>query len=195
MFCIFDLLTKGIFVKLRFILIPIIFFSLGFFGFLLHKKILIIEFAWPNSLQQSSFLPQEQQKKVTLFYVQDKQFESEEVTIMWQLSNVCANSKLLGNNWLGLLFDERVISEPCSVQEVLVNELGTELYISFDRNFLKKAWSIDKKWRVIESLLKTVRQALGQVQAIYFLVNFEGMQDAHLDFTQPWPIEGFCEEA
>lgn len=178
-------------VRLQFIFIYIFFLSLGFFGFLLHKNILVVEFFWPSSIQQKVLMPRELQKKVLLFYPHHEQFESEEKVMMWQQENLSLMAKHLSNLWFALLFDEGIFAQSYNVQEVLVNELGTELYISVDKNFLHKAWSIAAKWRLVESLLKTIKYACPQIQGIYFLVNFEVMQDTHLDFSHLWPIDGF----
>ena len=56
---------------------------------------------------------------------------------------------------------------------------------------MSKEWSILKKFKTVECLLKTLRGAGVCAHGLAFLVNHQYMNDFHLDFSQVWPLSGF----
>jgi hypothetical protein len=44
---------------------------------------------------------------------------------------------------------------------------------------------------LIEGLLKTLRENDIKIQRIHFLLHHQPLVDYHLDFSHPWPLEGF----
>jgi hypothetical protein len=91
------------------------------------------------------------------------------------------------------MVEEKIISKAISVQSAMLSPAGHELYISFNRNPLKKEKSTYEKWMFIEGLLRTVRENKIVVQAIHFLIHHQPINDHHLDFSKSWPLVGFLE--
>ena len=59
------------------------------------------------------------------------------------------------------------------------------------QNIPWQEWPIIQKWHLIESLLKTIKESELGIKFINLLVNNKPLEDTHLSFIQPWPIEGF----
>ena len=97
----------------------------------------------------------------------------------------------LTTSWLHLMLDENFINKFTKVQNVMLDHSGTELFISFDTNFLAKQHSIAQKLDIIESLLKSIRDNIPNINTARILVRHVPMQDTHLDFNRPWPVNGF----
>jgi len=78
-----------------------------------------------------------------------------------------------------------------TVQTVLLSTSDQVAYLSFDSDPLSKESSTFDKWMLIEGLLKTIRENSVRLQQIQLLVHHQLMQDPHLDFSKPWPVDGF----
>ena len=83
------------------------------------------------------------------------------------------------------------------VLDIVRNEFKEECGCEFDQNisfdqlpFLRE-WSIQKKWQLLDGLSRTISACELEIQSLAFLVRHETMQDDHLDFSQPWPVDGF----
>ena len=131
-------------------------------------------------------------KRVNLYYWQKPRFSFEAIPIVLQ-KNKGENIKRLTSMWLDLLFDEKILDCMIVVEAVLETESGQDVFISFDRSPFSSSWSSFKKWMLIESLLKTIREFITEISTVTFLVKHKPMIDDHLDFSFSWPIEGFLE--
>lgn len=96
------------------------------------------------------------------------------------------------NSWLSFLHEEHIMKKRVTAHAVLISANGNDLFISFDRNPLQKESSIYEKWMWIEGLLKTIRAQGIKIAHVHFLVHHQPLQDAHLDFENPWPIAGYA---
>ena len=165
----------------------------GFFVFLYQKKILIFEISWPSSTIQVQTKEHEKKRTVNIYYPgEDQAFEYDSFDFVETKDALSLSIKTVLARWFSVLAQEGVIDVSCMVDEILMNEAKTELYISCNKSFLNKSWSIHKKLMLCESLLKTVREAFSRINMVWFLVQNTMLEDPHLDFSQGWPIEGFC---
>lgn len=128
-------------------------------------------------------------KKISLHYFHHAKWHSEQQELLWSHNNT-KNAQQLINAWLTLLDEERVTTKKIALQSALLSQSHT-LYISFDHNPLAKEDTIFKKWMFIEGLLKTVRKNNIAIQHVHFLVQHQPLIDYHLDFSMPWPVQGF----
>ena len=110
--------------------------------------------------------------------------------MMWRKS-ITDNIQHLTTNWFSFLYEERLMRKRVTVELASFCSQGSELYLSFDQSPFEKEWSTSKKWHLIEGLLKTISASGVPVRYILFLVGHRIMEDMHLDFSQPWPIEGY----
>ena len=130
-------------------------------------------------------------KTVILDYFHHDKWKTETQEHLWTESDA-KNLIQLINAWLTLLDEEHITPKKTTVQSVLISPSSTA-YISFDHNILSKEDSIFKKWMVIESLLKTIRSNTIVIQNVQFLMHHQILNDAHLDFSSPWPLNGFMQ--
>ena len=77
------------------------------------------------------------------------------------------------------------------VQTVLLSASDQVAYLSFDSGPLSEESSTFDKWMLIEGLFKTIRKNNVPLEQIQLLVHHQLMKDPHLDFSKPWPIDGF----
>ncbi len=128
-------------------------------------------------------------KNIKLFCFQNNKYKRENVEIIFS-DNIEENIQKIVSNWLDFLQEEKII-EKVNLQNSFVSLSLQELYLSFDRPILSSELPTFEKLVIIESLLKTLRDNDIKLSKIYFLINNQEMVDAHLDFSNPWPIEGF----
>ncbi|MFA5075002.1 MAG: hypothetical protein WC436_02755 [Candidatus Babeliales bacterium] len=177
------------------IFLLLISFIFGLFFFFIQKEWLIIQ--TPIFCDKKKILLKEAinnsvvvKRKIKFFYFKDDKILIEESDFVW-LADESENLKYLINNWLCFLHSEHIISKKILVESVCASEVNQTIYISFDKSPLDKDWSVLKKWNFIESLLKTMRDVVSSFKFAIFLIKHQQMKDDHLDFSQPWPIEGF----
>lgn len=129
-------------------------------------------------------------QQVTLWYVHQNQWKNEKTELLWS-SNVSENISQLISSLLLIFEEEQLLDKKTTVQSVTLSSDHMTAFISFDRAPLAKQASIYAKWMMIETMLKTVRENGIKIQNIQFLTNHQPMQDAHLDFSNRWPLAGF----
>ena len=141
--------------------------------------------------QQHANVNKSYKKKVALFYTKNNKQQHEERELLW--SSITDDAALtLVQAWLALLEEEEIFSKKITLQQAAVSASGDELLLSFDQPPFDKDASAFKKMILLEDLLKTLRAAFGgAIKKIRFLVNHKPLQDLHLDFSQPWPVDGF----
>lgn len=153
-----------------------------------------IIFRSPLGLSSHNFAHHPVEKKqVTLFYWHHEQWKHEKQEILISQHHG-KNMYQLINAWLLLLDEEGIMYKKVTLQSALLSPTGHNAYLSFDRNPLAKEESAFDKWMWIEGLLKTVRENKIPLQHIQFLVHHQALHDQHLDFSKPWPIQGFMNE-
>lgn len=156
-----------------------------FYG--IYNDFIIIRF--PLKTIPTALTTNAQKKNFKLFYWFQDKWHTEEKELLAQ--NTVKTLTYLVTSWLALLEDERVMDKKVSVQSVLTDALGTEAYISFDRNPFSKESSTYQKLMWIEGLLKTIRENGIPLKNIRFLVHHRPLQDQHLDFSSAWPLTGY----
>jgi len=176
------------------IFLSILLFIFGFLFFAFYNNWIVLFLPSYNvaTLGKSKNFAQER-VDVDLHYWNNKQWNKEKVNLLWCQENNADNIKYLINGLLNLLEEEKVAKDRVGVlQNVLISSSGQQAYLSFDRNpFAQDKNSTHDKLMLIESILKTIRENNIKIQGVYFLVNHHVMQDYHLDFSKPWPINGF----
>lgn len=98
----------------------------------------------------------------------------------------------LVTNWLTVLDEEAVVDKPCLLQMLARMPSSQEFIVSFDRSLYTKESATYDKWMLTETLLKTLKSAGLPLQTVRLLVHHTPLDDDHLDFSCPWPGNGFC---
>lgn len=132
-------------------------------------------------------------KEIMLSFWHNHTWHQEKKELLWY-EDIGTNVQNLINNLLTLLEEEHITRTKVSVQSVLITPSGRTAYVSFDH----APWTQEEptyiKWLLIESILKTVRDANEDLETIHFLINHALCEDQHLDFSKAWPITGFYKQ-
>jgi hypothetical protein len=162
----------------------------GILFFLIQRKWLIIHFTF-NPKELIAIHPQHEasRKTIKLFYKKGEKWLHEQTNIVWDEENTAQNTKFLVKQWLLTLQEEHIINPHVSLESIATSTPGSEAYISFDQSLFLPDISIIKKWLIIESLIKTIHYAALPLNSFMLLVHHQPMEDDHLDFSQPIPIQ------
>lgn len=161
---------------------------MGLILFALQQKWIIINLP----TQEKSLLPATttHKKNCKFFYFYNNAWHTENSVLIWS-ENKTENLSLLVNQWLALAFDEKIIKKKTALESVCVSE-QQELLLSFDRSILHKEASTYEKLMVVEGLLKTIRENEPSIKKVRILVHHQPLADYHLNFINPWPMQGFA---
>jgi len=162
-------------------------FTLGLILFALQQKWIIINL--PIHEKKLMVATTTHKKNCKLFYFHNGAWHTETSMLIWS-ENAADNLTLLVNQWLSLATEEKIIKKKTVLESACVSEQH-ELLLSFDRSFLYKEASTYEKLMVVESLLKTIKENEPAIKKVRILVHHQPLADYHLNFTNPWPIEGF----
>ena len=150
--------------------------------------------SYHHDIAQQKAISHIKRTPITFHFYKDDTWHTESNELLWS-QDVAHNIRYLINSWLSFLDEEHVMRKKVLVTHVLISSNGSDAYLSFDRNPLNKEASTYAKWMWIEGLLKTLRAQHITIPNIYFLVHHQPLQDAHLDFDNPWPIQGYLAQS
>jgi len=156
--------------------------------FAVYNQLILFRAPWA-SFNIISSLEIIQKKEIIYYYFHGDKWKTEKQEMLWS-DTVEKNIVHIVNAWLVLLDEERIIEKKITVQSALMSSAQC-VYLSFDNNILGKHETIFKKWMLIEGLFKTIALNNIPVVQVQLLVHHQLLQDAHLDFSLPWPIHGF----
>lgn len=162
--------------------------TFGLILFLIQSFFVII----PRSNMQMQFIERSVQKRIVqlVFYLPNKKI-SESVVLIMEEDSPVQQITLILQKWFMMIFEEGYHDRLINLQAVLIDEVTKTCYLSFDQNPFKKESSTQARWLFMESLLATIRLQKYQIQTVCVLVNHQQIDDAYLDISIPWPIQGF----
>lgn len=163
----------------------------------------ILTFAWYNNWIILNFpaktTPQEHitehsitKKEVPFFFFKNNAENCEKKELLWSTKTE-KNIQLLVQTWLTLLDEEELLAKKSSLQIVSLNQNKTTAFISFDRPPFNDESPTFKKLIAFETLLKTIRTSIPFLKSVQFLTHHQIINDYHLDFSRPWPVDGFLQ--
>ncbi len=173
----------------QYLVISLVTLVIGMLFYGLYNELIIIRL--PSKKGGSIIEHSTSQRKTTkLIYWNNSSFVTEEkgVLISTDLTTTLYN---LIMSWLTLLEEENPRQKKVSVQSIMLDKTGTELFLSFDRNPLTKELSTYQKLCWIEGLLRTLALQNLPIKTVQFLVHHKPLNDPHLDFSHAWPITGY----
>jgi hypothetical protein len=178
--------------KISYIVLILFFLSCGMLIFALTRGWIVIKFPEKyNYAQNYSTLPMGK-KSVKLYFWHNNKWQHETVQLIWS-QDQSKNLEYLINNWLSLLDEEQIIDKKVELQAALLTQ-SNYCYLSFDRSLFGKESTTHEKLLIVQGLFKTIKENGINLQGIHFLVQHQPMIDAHLDFSNPWPLSGFVGE-
>lgn len=161
---------------------------IGMLLFAYHKEIIIINIG--NQLSSSAPIATAQKKNISFFYWLNDEWHTEQIQLILS-DSTAINMQQLVSRWLQLIHEEKIIRKKTHLQTATLSFDQQELLLSFDRLPWNKESNTFDKWMTIEALLKTIKQAEPTIKRVRFLMHQQPMNDTHLDFINPWPINGF----
>jgi hypothetical protein len=172
----------------NYIILCVAAFITGLLLFAYHKEYIIFNFH--RKLNNESFQASVQKQTIPIHFWHQNEWHSDQVSLLFS-DDSTANMQQLVSRWVQLLNEEKIIKKKVALESVAITFDKQELIISFDKIPWNKEWNTYDKWMTVEGLLKTVKEVDRSIKKVRFLVNQQLLQDIHLDFTNPWPIEGF----
>lgn len=154
--------------------------------FLYQKQYIIFNIPGPIDISPVKA----QKKQIEFFFFQEETIRNETQPVIFT-DIPEQNMHLVVSRWLEIAFDEKIISKKITLQSAIASYDSKELYLSFDSLLWNKESSTFYKWTIIEGILKTIKNLGCGITGVHFLINHQIMYDYHLDFTNPWPIDGF----
>lgn len=164
--------------------------AIGILLFTWHKEIIILNLG--HTLSKQETVKASQKKNVQFFYWLNDEMHSEKIQLIFSDTSAI-NMQQLVSRWLQLIYEEKTIRKKVLLQTATLSFDQQELIVSFDRVPWNKENNTFDKWMAIESLLKTIKQADPTIKKVRFLINQQPINDIHLDFINPWPINGFID--
>lgn len=105
--------------------------------------------------------------------------------------NPAETIQTIAHLYFRVLDDEEIIKNDVTVQSVVLHANKQIAFISCNQTPFDAQNNTRQKLMVIEGLLKTLRKNNIAVPSIQLLVNHQPLEDDHLDFTIPWPLQGY----
>ena len=173
----------------NYIIISLISFISALLFCALYNQWIIISIPSAHKKEASEKISSFYKKEITLHFFNQNRWHTEKQELLWS-DKITKNAHQLINAWLSLLDEECITPKKITLQAALLSHSGT-LYISFDHYPFTKEDIIVKKWMFIEGLLKPLTRNDINVQTVQFLVQHQPLTDQHLDFSLPWPAQGF----
>lgn len=162
----------------------------GFFFCFYHNLITITLRAPGFNKRALVSSPPVGKKRITLWYWHKQELKHEEKELLWA-SRITENAASVIRSWLTLLDEEEILLKSVTLQSIATDAYDQELFISLDRSPFDPESSTYDAYMLMESLLKSLRSADIALQSVRMLVDHAPLQDNHLDFSQPWPCQGF----
>lgn len=115
-------------------------------------------------------------------------WHKEEQACVWPHDTTAALQSLM-QSWVTLSNEEKN-AKPLNLISTLVSDEHIA-YISFEQSPFSSEQSTHSRWLFVESILRTVRENIPQITSVMLLVNHKQIIDRCLDFSKPWPTQGF----
>ena len=171
--------------------LSLLFLCVGFIFFMIQRKWIIIQLPFGQTSLQNSDEQTAEKIVAKIYFYQDSKWRNEEVVLIGANKDKATKVKQLVKNWLSILKEEHIVPLYVNLESVALSSTGADVYLSFDRNIFHPNVVIIKKWMIIEGLLKTLVDASLSLQTIQFFVHHKPMEDEHIDFMQPLPVQQF----
>lgn len=175
----------------RYTIAAVVCLGLGIIFFLSFNQYIIFNFSHGFAkANQHLQLLKKKTSPATLHYWTNNKWHKEHSTLL--VSDDAADmTKQLISQLLDIFEQEKITDKQIALQQVISMGAGGHLLISFDRNPLSKNKNSFEKLMLVESLLKTIRENNIKISDVTLCAHYKPLNDAELDFSNPWPLYGF----
>lgn len=172
--------------------LPILSLLCGLLFFCFYQQWIIIHFSFNKKHSLERHYKHAQTKPVSLFFWNHTTWNREQVDIVWS-EDLGKTLEHVLNAYFSLLDEEGLLKEKVQVTSVSTADTIQTAFVSFDRYPFNKEDSTRSKLMILEGAIKTIRESTLKISHIYFLLHHNPIPDHHLDFSHPWPIQGFLD--
>lgn len=164
-------------------------FALGILFFCIYQEWLVIYWNRPSKLMATH---QNNHTKQSVFITlwKDNQWLKKGCTIMHE-ENETAKLAAITTAWLLSAYDQQLLLKKITLEKAEISPSGTEGFLSFSESFFDQEATAQEHLFLIESLLKTLQNNNISCQQIMFLAQDQPLNSLYLDFSLPWPLQGF----
>lgn len=110
--------------------------------------------------------------------------------IMQDDQDVVTAQRIINTYWT-LVEDAGLLPSRVGVQAVTTDRAKQTLLCSLSNSPFNTETSVLDAWLIIEGLILTLRELMPQFQKILLLANHKVLTHSGLDYSRPWPLEGF----
>lgn len=128
---------------------------------------------------------------IKVSYYKQENWHTENAETIWEHGADAKNSARVAGAYFTLLYEEALTEQKIDIEAAATDQKDTTLYVSLTHNPLPTEATVKEKLMIVEGLLRTLREAVPALNKVVLLVHHQPLTDYHLDFAQPWPIEGF----
>jgi hypothetical protein len=148
---------------------------------------IIIQLPTRFSSQQTTATAE--QRICTLWLHSAQGWHKEEQSCVFPHDTAAALHNLM-SCWVTLVNEEKISAKPLELTSALISNEHIA-YVSFEQTPFSLEQSTKSRWLFVESLLRTIKDNLPQITSVMLLVHHKPLIDRCLDFSKPWPIQGF----
>ncbi len=175
--------------KFNIYFISMLLFLFGILFFCYQESWIIINI--PQNMEKTPITkPISQEISVQLWIFKQNKWISETTQII-KNDDITQTLQNLLNRWFAFLEEEQIISQTINVNSVALSPTNTLAFISLNQNPLNPQASTYESAMIIEGMLKTIRENKISIQSIQLLIRHQPLIDHRLNFSIPWPINGY----
>lgn len=145
----------------------------------------------PTSLTKHQQTTSIEERSCSFWLSTAQGFRNEKETCLWPHDTAAALQSLV-TVWTNLTNEDAPGGKTLHLQTALMSD-GHTAYLSFEQSLFDSEQSTHARWHKVESLLRTIRENMPEITSVMFLVNHKPLIDRCLDFSRPWPIQGFLD--
>ena len=174
--------------KKQIIFVGTIFLAISLLFFAYQESWIILIF--PHKQETIGLSTDTKPTEVVLYFWKHDKWLSEKNSYI-KSSDMAQNIQTIAHLYFRLLDDEEIIHNDTTVHSVVLHKNKQIAFVSCNQSPFHAQDSTIKKIMIIEGFLKTLKENKISIPFVQFLTNHQPLQDDHLDFTVPWPLQGY----
>jgi hypothetical protein len=162
----------------------------GMVFFALHHDWIIIRSPFSQYFVSRGSQSSSIKQTIKVWYWNNDKKSHEIAEILWDDQHETHNAQALATAYFSLLSQEGIIEQKISIESASIPHASNTLYLSLTQSPFAPNIATHKKLQIVEGLLQTLAEHLS-IKQMQLLSHHHPLLDYHLDFSLPWPTEGF----